>query len=134
MATFRIVVSRVTIATAAAMAANASQRRGCSDIPRSRPNLLNAPTDDAEAVADGRLHQAAVQAAVASEEWHEGGDSWVERHHLAKKPFDLIDVADEFGSRENVASSQPYPDGLAFTKVQLPSPTPGVSRVSPSGT
>jgi hypothetical protein len=33
MATFRIVVSRVTTATAAAMAVNANQPRGCCDTP-----------------------------------------------------------------------------------------------------
>src|SRR6266545_4139236 len=51
---------------------------------------------------------------------HPGTDPRIRCRHHRKQAFDLVEVFDEFRSRQDIPSAQPNPHRLALLQIQLP--------------
>jgi len=79
------------------------------------------PADDPEAVFHGGLEPGTVEPPIGSfGDGHKAADPRVGRGHDPQEPFDLVDVAHQLGSGEDVTPAQPDALRPALFEVQLP--------------
>jgi len=83
--------------------------------------------------AGGAVWWRVIELAAGAVNRHKAGDPRVDRLHPTQQPFDLGDITDELGSREDVSPAQVQSNALLGFKFSFQRPPPGVNNVFPSG-